>query len=308
MRTFAVTASLLLLSATAAASRVSSLYVAPDAKSLAVGVDDKTVRIVSVADGKELRRVTLTEIPAAVAVSPNGKTIAVGGFGFLGLYEHATGKVLASTPDPLGHMSINSLAFLPDGKTLVAGGDAGRVRVFDAITGKQVRELSGFSKIVNAVAVSSDGKTIAAAGVDNDVRLWDAASGEAGLVMKGHKTWIAGLTFGGDGKTIVSVDQNAHLFVWDRATGKQVTTMDGENGYTYVVAASPDGKLLAWGVEGGVRLWDVATKKPLEKVSAAKAVVTTVSFSPDSKTIFVGDYGAHVTALDVATKTKRDLL
>jgi WD40 repeat protein len=308
MRTLALAAALVLVSATANAGRVASLTVTPDSKSVVVGGEDKTVRVLAVSDGKEKSKITLTEIPMAVSLSPNGKTIAVGGFAFLALYETASGKAIATTPDPLGHMSINSLAFMPDGKSVVAGGDGGRVRVFDATNGKQVRELVGFTKIVNAVSVSSDGKTIAAAGVDNDVRLWDAATGAAGLVMKGHKTWIAGLTFTSDGKSLVSVDQNAHLFVWDRASGKQTGNMDGDSGWAYSVAASPDGKLLAWGADGGVQLWDVATKKPLDKVSVTKSQVTTLMFSSDSKSLFVGDYGGHVISVDVSTKAKKSLL
>jgi WD40 repeat protein len=307
MRTLALAAALVLVSATANAGRVASLTTTPDSKSVVVGGEDKTVRVLAASDGKEKSKITLTEIPMAVSLSPNGKTIAVGGFAFLALYETATGKAIANTSDPLGHVSINSLAFMPDGKSVVAAGDAGRVRVFDANTGKQLRELTGFTKIVNAVAVSSDGKTIAAAGVDNEVRFWDA-TGTAGLVMKGHKTWISGLTFTGDGKSVVSVDQNGHLFMWERATGKQLGVMDGDNGYSYAVAGSPDGKLLAWGVEGGVQLWDVATKKPLDKVSGAKGVVTTVAFSPDNKTIFVGDYSGHVTRVDVGSKATKSLL
>jgi WD40 repeat protein len=308
MRTLGIVASFFFVAATANAAKVTGFQVTSDGKTVIVGVADNTVRSLSAADGKEQRKLSLTEVPMAVALSPNGKTLAVGGFAFLSLYESATGKLVVTTKDPLGHMSINGLAFFPDSKTVVAGGDGGRIRMFDTTTGKQVRELEGFKSIVNAVAISGDGKTIAAGGVDNEVRLWDATSGAAGLVMKGHKTWIAGLTFTADGKSIVSVDQNAHLFMWDRATGKQLGAMEGDNGYSYAVAASPDGKLLAWGVEGGAQLWDVASKKPLDKISVVKSVVTTVAFSPDNKTLFIGDYGGHVTAVDMKTKAPKTLL
>lgn len=281
-----------------AAERISAVAVARDGKSAVVASADRSVRVVSLPDKRELRRLSFTEIPAAVALSPSGALVAVGGFGFLDLVELATGKQLAHLADPIGHLSINALAFSPDGKTLAAAGDAGRVKLYDGATAKELRAISGLSKIVNAVAFAPDGKTLAVAGVDNAVSLF-AVSGEPGAVLRAHKTWIAAMIFSIDGKQLVSADQNANVIVWDRASGKPVEELRGDNGWTYALAASPDGKLLAWGADGGVQLWDRAGKRAGAKLPTARSQITTVAFTPDGKHVIAGDYAGALHVVDV---------
>jgi len=215
----AVVALLVSTQVASAAERISAVAVTRDGKSAVVASADRSLRVVALPDKRELRRLTFTEIPAAVALSPSGALLAVGGFGFLDLYELATGKQVAHVADPIGHLSINALAFSPDGKTLAAAGDAGRVKLFDGATAKELRAISGLSKIVNAVAFAPDGKALAVAGVDDAVSLF-AVSGEPGAVLRAHKTWIAAMIFSIDGKQLVSADQNANVIVWDRASGK----------------------------------------------------------------------------------------
>jgi WD40 repeat protein len=60
---------------------------------------------------------------------------------------------------------VASLAFSPDGKTLVTGSLDKTVKLWDAA-------LKGHTNYVQAVAFSPDGKLLASAGEDKAVRLW----------------------------------------------------------------------------------------------------------------------------------------
>src|SRR5207248_1773715 len=51
------------------------------------------------------------------------------------------------------------------------------------------------------------------------------------------------------------------------------------------VALSPDGKRLAWGVGGAVRLWDVAAHKELTRTKDTGAAVVALAFAADSRTL-----------------------
>jgi WD40 repeat protein len=104
--------------------------------------EDKTVRVWSLPDGKLQRTIWL---PAgdgnvgkayAVALSPDGATIAIGGLGPIGinivyLFDRASGTLtrrLPNLPD-----TVNDLAFSPDGAHLaVAIHGANGIRIFDA--------------------------------------------------------------------------------------------------------------------------------------------------------------------------------
>ena len=131
---------LLLASPALFAEPVAGVAVTRDGKTLVVANRDRTVRVLALPGGKELRRITFPEVPGSVAVSPNGKLLAVGGFARLQVFALATGKKLAEAEDPVGHGGVNSLAFSPDGKRLIVGDYAGRVNVFD-VTAKTRVEL-----------------------------------------------------------------------------------------------------------------------------------------------------------------------
>jgi WD40 repeat protein/serine/threonine protein kinase len=71
------------------------------------------------------------------------------------------------------HLRVNSLAFSPDGKQIVAGGFDGALRVWDVETGRSLGTMEGNLSQIWDIAFSSDGKLLATASDDGTVRLWD---------------------------------------------------------------------------------------------------------------------------------------
>src|SRR5262249_50414396 len=70
----------------------------------------------------------------AVAVTPDGKTVATGQDAVISLWDLATGKEARRLQSPLG--STDGLAFSPDGKLLASGHDGHAVQLWDLDTGK----------------------------------------------------------------------------------------------------------------------------------------------------------------------------
>ena len=110
----------------------------------------------------------------AVAISPEGKTLAAGGSGQTILWDFGTGKKLrvlkGGTPF--------ALDFSPDGKTLVSGNKYHNVVLWDVSTGMQLQTLYAHSDAVAGVAFSPNGNTLATVGNEGVLRLWEAASFE----------------------------------------------------------------------------------------------------------------------------------
>jgi WD40 repeat protein len=292
------------------AKDVRGIAFAPDAKSLVVALPDKTARVLELPSGKELRRLTgFPERPESLALSPDGKTIALGGFAVIALYETETAKLLAKVEDPLGHLDVSSLAFSPDGKLLLAGG-SNHVRLLDGATGKLARKLLGCQYAVNVVAFSPDGKVCAATGIDQKVFLWDAETGKAVETFAEHKSHVVSLAWAPDGKSLATVDDRRVVHVWDLATGQELATVDRDTAVAYRVVFLPDGKTLAWAndMDGSLHVWDLAGKKELLALAAKNDnPPSAVALSPDGKTIAVGGWGPKLVVHDTASKTSKEV-
>jgi WD40 repeat protein len=139
---------------------------------------------------KELRQ-TLTEGTAALAVSPDGKTLATQGEAAKDvlLWDTSTNKVRNKYKLESGY--VFSLEYSPDGRVLFAGGgqpesplgirSPGLVTAFDSATGKLLGTFKALEDHVAHMAVSPDGKLLAVSyglstGSMNHVAVWDVSS------------------------------------------------------------------------------------------------------------------------------------
>lgn len=174
----------------------------PDAKTLASGSDDGTVRVWTLADPQHAPLV-LRDYQAPVeclAFSPPGTTLACGGSGHYDLkvlvYQLASReKKEFSWRENHSPNRVVCLAFSPDA-TLLAAGGSGNVEVLEVREGRSRYSLQWqqvYPSYVHAVAFSPDGKTLAAAchgglsgnRASDSVRLWNMADGQAGDLLLG---------------------------------------------------------------------------------------------------------------------------
>jgi WD40 repeat protein len=116
-----------------------------------------------------------------IALSPDGKTLASGQSGnhMIRLWDVATG---AQLPALEGHLSsVTGLGFSPDGSLLVSGAGVDglraaspdtSVRLWDAVTGEQLRVLEGPTQTLITNLFSPDGTRMMSASQDGTIRIW----------------------------------------------------------------------------------------------------------------------------------------
>ncbi|KAF8811554.1 WD40 repeat-like protein [Phlegmacium glaucopus] len=186
---------------------------------------------------------------------------------------------------------ILCIAFSPDGNQITSGSSDQSVRVWDAKTGEQLRELQGHTKGVSSVAFSPDSNQIVSGSDDQSVRVWDAKTGKQLRELQGHTDEVYSVAFSPDGDKIVSGSQDQSVRAWDAKTGEQLKELQGHTEQVNSVAFSPDSNQIVSGSDDqSVRVWDAKTGKQLRELRGDNGEVTSVAFSPDSNQIVSGSY------------------
>ena len=276
---------------------VTSVALSADGRHL-VSVDSgRNIHVRDRAAGRVLDLPGLPGLNTAVALSPDGQWMAVGGN--LGSYEAGVIELWSTRTwshvktlsfagsEPLG------LAFSPDSRRLAAGHEDNTVRVWDIATGA-LRSLSGHEKYVADVAFSPDGRLIASAGVDTTIRIWDAGTYELRAILS-HERPVLGLAFHPRGLLLASstgsgvVSSRGDITLWDLDSGRVARKVSTMASVMNKVRFSPDGRRLATaGWDGVVRIWDATTLNELLPLTGHAGRVQCLAFSPDGNLLASG--------------------
>ncbi len=120
-----------------------------------------------------------------------------------------------------------AVAFSPDGKCIASGLNDGKVLIWEATTGDELRRLVRHRGAVRCVSFSPDGKWLATGLEDQTVRVWEAATGQELRRLEGHGGSVLSVSFSPDGKWLASESEDQTVRVWDPATGQELRRLVG---------------------------------------------------------------------------------
>jgi RNA polymerase sigma factor (sigma-70 family) len=196
---------------------------------------------------------------------------------------------------------VSGLAYSPDGKCIAAIGAGRALTLWDAATGKEVRQFPNINQPIG-LAFSPDGKMIAT--TDNPYcYLWDVATGKELRRLKGHQNVVQGVAFSPHGKRIATVGTDGTVRLWDPATGKEQRRIDCSPGeQVWRIAYSPDGKsVVSTTMDGTIHFWDPETGKERRHIKGHKKGICSVIFSPDGKRLSSSSQDGTIRLWDTAT-------
>jgi mono/diheme cytochrome c family protein len=273
---------------------VRTLAWAPDGRLVASGGEDRTVRLIEVANGREARVLEgHRDEVEAIAFSADGrKLLTAGRDRVVLLHEVATGRLLARLQ---GHTdAVRAVAFLSGGRAVSAGADQS-VRLWDLEKGREISAWIGHRGPVNALAVSGDGSRLLSAGNDRQIVLWELPTGRILARWDGHTGAVQSLAFSADGRRALSGSSDRTIRLQEVATGKTLATGNGAPGTVCCVRFSADGRQAFSASsrveppEQGLHRWDLTTGRALGRSGGER--LEAAAFSPDGRQVLVAAGG-----------------
>lgn len=192
----------------------------------------------------------------ALAVSPNGRSLAIGGAdGSSHLYSMRTWKligILGAGP------STSAIAFSPNGRLIVTADLAGVATIWNAATLAPMINLSGKAAAAFAVGFSPDGKLVAVGDSSGAVVLWSVTTGRlAGSPLIGHGGPVYSVSFDQRGR-LVSFSGDGRGRLWDIATGTLLGSLPSIGGSSGSAVFFPGGsRLLELSSTASGAIWNV---------------------------------------------------
>ncbi len=209
--------------------------------------------------------------------------------------------------------NVADAAWSPDGNRIVTASDQGIATVWEAGTGRKLRELKGPRLSVSSVAFSPDSKRVVIGSgewrpgrtASGDVKVWEVDTGEAVHDLKGHTAMVRGAAFSPDGMRIAACGDDHTVKIWDAGTGAEVFTLTEHPREVSSLAFRPDGqRLISAGYDGTVNLWDSGTGQEVPFALKSRGPMTgvfRVTFSRDGRRIATAHVDRSVKVWDAAT-------
>ena len=207
--------------------------------------------------------------------------------------------------------AVTSLAFTPDGKSLVTTDVYDVLYLWDIASRTETPLTYIHNSGVDTAAISPDGTTVAAvAHNSSNVYLWNAMThGYVTTLTDPGSYYASSVAFSPDSKLLAIGDSHGGAYLWDVATRSEIAPLTSpRSGQNPVwVAFSPDGKTLAVAntdSTGGTFLWNVARHSVTAILTDPEGSgVNSVAFSPDGKLLAAADNNGTTYLWDVATRT-----
>lgn len=241
-----------------------------------------------------------------------GGVLASGSRGEIRLWDINTGRLIATLSeypwlDSWQVDEVNSLAFSPDGQTLIGGGADATLKIWHIGARDLIDILEEHKAAVRCVAYSPSGQTLATGGDDRKISLWNRRKREAFTTLSWGDSVPHSLAFSPDGQLLASgsyrkikiwrlEDEN----VFSSPKAKLLHTITAHSHIVSAIAFRPissgpeksslekDGILISASRDRTIKLWHLETGASIRTLEGHTGAIYSIAISPDCKTIASG--------------------
>jgi WD40 repeat protein len=298
---------------------VMALALSPDQKRLAVGRGDRVLIFDVAAKERPLvKDLSSGDGPVySLAWSGDGKHLARGGYRTIRVWDSASfgeGVELKGMPGRAA-----SLAFTPDGGTLVAGGGEvgmdGMIAQWHMPDGTFIGVFPAHRDTVLSIKISGDGRWLATGGADKLAKLWDLPQRREVAKFEGHVAQVGVVAFNPDATLLASAGADKEVKVWNLASKDQVWSLMAHTAEVTDLAWLDAKHLASTCEDRNVRLLSEQSKERSDRLfTGASDVLYCLAMTRDGKTAYAGCHDGAVYVFSLAngkmegklTPNKRD--
>jgi WD40 repeat protein len=198
----------------------------------------------------------------------------------------------------------------PDGKFVASGDSNGRVRLWEASSGRLLTTWANHIGRVRALSFCADSSVLASGGVDGAIYLRDPYTRETRLLAEGAGGWTSqGLALSPDG-SLLGAGFPGNVFrvlrVEDGSVAAEFPTGDAQ---ALSLRFTPDGGRVAVIPRGvAVEIWDLAGEHLASLSSPHGSAPWTMDFSADGAKLATGLWSGNIVVFDVASRRVDQIL
>ncbi|XP_053210709.1 protein groucho-like isoform X2 [Panonychus citri] len=230
-----------------------SLHIGPDGTSQPVHIPlDATNAIGIPRQARPVDTLNHGEVVCAVTISQNNKYVYTGGKGCVKVWDISS----RGTKQPMHTLEclqrenyIRSCKLLPDGRTLIVGGEASTISIWDLTGAPRIKnELPSTAPACYALAISPDSKLCFSCCSDGNIAVWDLHNNSLVRQFQGHTDGASCIDISNDGNKLWTGGLDNTVRSWDLLEGRQLHQHDFSS-QIFSLGYCPTGEWLAVGME-----------------------------------------------------------
>ncbi|TFK70173.1 WD40 repeat-like protein [Pluteus cervinus] len=240
---------------------------------------------------------------SSVAINASGEWLAFGArkLGQLLVWEWQSESYVLKQQ---GHyFDMNTLAYAPDGQTIVTGGDDGKVKVWSTQTGFCFVTFTEHTAPISVVAFAKYGSVVFSASLDGTVRAYDL------IRYRNFRTFtspspvqFSSLAVDPSGEVVAAGSTDSfEIFLWSVQTGKLLDILTGHEGPISSLEFSPSGanQLASASWDRTIRVWNVFGRSRAVEPFQLTSDVLSLAFRPDGKELAASTLDGQITFFDI---------
>ncbi|KAI4482008.1 hypothetical protein M0804_009027 [Polistes exclamans] len=260
---------------------------------LIVGFNNGTFFLYEMPDGNMIHSLEISQQSiSTIAINPTGDWIALGcsNVGQLLVWEWQSETYAMKQQ---GHSNnINSLAYSPDGQYIVTGGEDGKVKLWNTISGFCSVTFKEHTSAVTGVLFSHNRKFIVSSSLDGTVRAYDLTRYRNFKTLTSTKPiQFSCVTLDSSDEFVAAGGQDFfYIYLWSIKMGSLLEILGGHGGPVVSLAFNPNlasSELVSVSWDKTLKIWNTIRNDSIHETIQLNSEGLYVAYRPDGEEIAV---------------------